>query len=435
MYSKKIYARTVYDSRGNPTIEVEITTDNGIFSAIVPSGASTGIHEAMELRDKDKTRWGGKGVLNAIRNVNEIIGPQLIKEKIDVRNQEEVDKYLIKLDNTKNKSRLGANATLGVSLAIAKAGAAANGVPLYEHVADLTNLKKKNFFIPVPYQNVLNGGSHAGGKLAFQELMIVPLDSTTFSESMRMCSEVYHCLHDNVKKKYGPSAANVGDEGGVAPDISSIQEALEIVTEAINSAGYTGRIKIAIDSASSEFYKNKKYDLDFKNPNSDPSKWLTGTQLCSLYGEIIEKYPIISIEDPFAEDDWESWSCFYKKFHEKIQIVGDDLTVTNTERMKIAIEKKTANCLLLKINQVGTLTEAFDAAKLAYENGWKVMISHRSGESEDVSIAEIAVGLGSCQIKSGAPTRSERLCKYNQLLRIEERLGNKAIYPGKKILS
>ncbi|KAF3009164.1 Enolase [Neopestalotiopsis sp. 37M] len=429
MAIKKIHARSVYDSRGNPTVEVDVVTETGLHRAIVPSGASTGQHEACELRDGDKSKWAGKGVTKAVENVNSVIAPAIIKEDIDVKDQSKVDKFLIDLDGTPNKTKLGANAILGVSLAIAKAGAAEKGVPLYAHISDLAGTKKP-YVLPVPFMNVLNGGSHAGGRLAFQEFMIVPSAAPTFTEAMRQGAEVYQTLKSLAKKKYGQSAGNVGDEGGVAPDIQTAEEALELITDAIEKAGYTGQIKIAMDVASSEFYKveEKKYDLDFKNPDSDPTKWITYEQLADQYKQLAAKYPIVSIEDPFAEDDWEAWSYFYKT--SDFQIVGDDLTVTNPIRIKRAIEQKAANALLLKVNQIGTLTESIQAAKDSYAGGWGVMVSHRSGETEDVTIADIVVGIRAGQIKTGAPARSERLAKLNQILRIEEELGDKAVYAG-----
>lgn len=391
--------------------------------------STTGQHEACELRDGDKAKWGGKGVLKAVENVNSTIGPKLIEAGLDVKDQTAVDKFLIDLDGTPNKTNLGANAILGVSLAAAKAGAAEKGVPLYAHVSDLAGTKKP-YVLPVPFMNVLNGGSHAGGRLAFQEFMIVPSDAPSFSEALRWGAEVYQQLKTLAKKKYGQSAGNVGDEGGVAPDIQTAEEALELITDAIEKAGYTGKMNIAMDVASSEFYKEdvKKYDLDFKNPDSDPTKWITYEQLATLYGELAKKYPIVSIEDPFAEDDWEAWSYFYKT--QNIQIVGDDLTVTNPIRIKKAIELKAANALLLKVNQIGTLTESIQAAKDSYADKWGVMVSHRSGETEDVTISDIVVGIRAGQIKTGAPARSERLAKLNQILRIEEELGSNAIYAG-----
>ncbi|ETI29205.1 enolase [Cladophialophora carrionii CBS 160.54] len=425
----KVHARSVYDSRGNPTVEVDVVTETGLHRAIVPSGASTGQHEACELRDGDKSHWGGKGVLKAVNNVNTVIGPKLIEKNIDVTDQSSVDKFLIELDGTDNKTNLGANAILGVSLAVAKAGAAQKGVPLYAHVSDLAGTKKP-YVLPVPFMNVLNGGSHAGGRLAFQEFMIVPDQAPTFSEGLRWGAEVYQKLKALAKKKYGQSAGNVGDEGGVAPDIQTAEEALDLISQAIEEAGYTGRMNIAMDVASSEFYKEaeKKYDLDFKNPDSDKSKWITYEQLADQYKNLASKYPIVSIEDPFAEDDWEAWSYFFKT--SDFQIVGDDLTVTNPIRIKRAIESKACNALLLKVNQIGTLTESIQAAKDSYAAGWGVMVSHRSGETEDVTIADIVVGIRAGEIKTGAPARSERLAKLNQILRIEEELGSNAIYAG-----
>jgi len=363
--------------------------------------------------------------------VNEIIGPAIIKENIDVKDQPKVDEFLIKLDGTPNKTKLGANAILGVSLAIAKAAAAEKGIPLYAHVSDLAGTKKP-YVLPVPFMNVLNGGSHAGGRLAFQEFMIVPSAAPTLTEAMRWGSETYQQLKSLAKKKYGQSAGNVGDEGGVAPDIQTAEEALELISEAIEKSGYTGKMHIAMDVASSEFYKEdaKKYDLDFKNPDSDKSKWITYEELADMYKKLAEKYPIVSIEDPFAEDDWEAWSYFFKTSN--FQIVGDDLTVTNPIRIKRAIESKACNALLLKVNQIGTLTESIEAAKMSFSSQWGVMVSHRSGETEDVSIADIAVGLRAGQIKTGAPARSERLAKLNQILRIEEELGSAAVYAGEK---
>ncbi|TID27782.1 putative enolase protein [Venturia nashicola] len=427
----KIHARSVYDSRGNPTVEVDIVTETGLHRAIVPSGASTGSHEACELRDADKTKWAGKGVLKAVSNVNDIIAPALIKEGLDVKDQTKVDEFLNKLDGTTNKTKLGANAILGVSMAVAKAAAAEKGVPLYAHISDLAGTKKP-YVLPVPFANVLNGGSHAGGSLAFQEFMIVPSEAPTFSEALRQVSETYQKLKSLAKKRYGPSAGNVGDEGGVAPNIQTAEEALDLITDAIEEAGYTGSMKIAMDVASSEFYKTdaKKYDLDFKNPDSDPSKWITYEELAAQYKQLASKYPIVSIEDPFAEDDWEAWSYFYKS--SDFQIVGDDLTVTNPVFIKKAIETKACNALLLKVNQIGTISESIQAAKDAFAAGWGLMVSHRSGETEDVTIADIAVGLRCGEIKTGAPARSERLAKLNQILRIEEELGDNAIYAGAK---
>ncbi|KAI9307990.1 enolase [Cunninghamella echinulata] len=423
----KVHARQIFDSRGNPTVEVEVTTDKGVFRAGVPSGASTGVHEALELRDGVKTDYLGKGVLKAVANVNDIINPELVKANISVVDQKAIDDFLIKLDGTKNKEKLGANAILGVSLAVAKAGAAEKGVPFYVHIADLAG-SKKPFVLPVPAFNVINGGSHAGNKLAMQEFMIMPTGAKSFTEAMKIGSEVYHTLKGVIKAKYGQDATNVGDEGGFAPNIQDNQEGLELLVTAIEKAGYTGKVKIAMDSAASEFYKDGKYDLDFKNPDSDPSTYITGQELADLYKTFADKYPIVSIEDAFDQDDWENWS--HMNANLDYQLVGDDLTVTNPERIAVAVEKKACNALLLKVNQIGTLTESIQAALDSQKAGWGVMVSHRSGETEDTSIASLVVGLRTGQIKTGAPCRSERLAKYNELLRIEEELGDAAIYAG-----
>ena len=428
MAVSKVYARSVYDSRGNPTVEVELTTEKGVFRSIVPSGASTGVHEALEMRDGDKSKWMGKGVLHAVKNVNDVIAPAFVKANIDVKDQKAVDDFLISLDGTANKSKLGANAILGVSLAASRAAAAEKNVPLYKHLADLSKSKTSPYVLPVPFLNVLNGGSHAGGALALQEFMIAPTGAKTFAEALRIGSEVYHNLKSLTKKRYGASAGNVGDEGGVAPNIQTAEEALDLIVDAIKAAGHDGKVKIGLDCASSEFFKDGKYDLDFKNPNSDKSKWLTGPQLADLYHSLMKRYPIVSIEDPFAEDDWEAWSHFFKTAG--IQIVADDLTVTNPARIATAIEKKAADALLLKVNQIGTLSESIKAAQDSFAANWGVMVSHRSGETEDTLIADLVVGLRTGQIKTGAPARSERLAKLNQLLRIEEELGDKAVYAG-----
>ncbi|KAF7721657.1 hypothetical protein EC973_004333 [Apophysomyces ossiformis] len=427
MSVSKVHARQIFDSRGNPTVEVEVTTSKGVFRAAVPSGASTGIHEALELRDGIKSEYVGKGVLKAVENVNKTIAPALIEAKIPVVDQKAIDEFLLKLDGTKNKSSLGANAILGVSLAVAKAGAGEKNVPLYVHVADLAG-SKKPFVLPVPAFNVINGGSHAGNKLAMQEFMILPTGAKSFSEAMKMGSEVYHALKSVIKSKYGQDATNVGDEGGFAPNIQDNAEGLDLLVAAIEKAGYTGKIKIGMDCAASEFYKDGKYDLDFKNEASDPAAYLTGKELADLYKSFAEKYPIVSIEDAFEQDDWDNW--VHLESTSDYQLVGDDLTVTNPERIAVAIEKKACNALLLKVNQIGTLTESIEAALKSQKAGWGVMVSHRSGETEDTTIADLVVGLRTGQIKTGAPCRSERLAKYNQLLRIEEELGANAIYAG-----
>ncbi|KAJ3123444.1 phosphopyruvate hydratase, partial [Irineochytrium annulatum] len=369
----------------------------------------------------------GKGVSKAVTNVNAHIAPALISANINVADQTAVDDFLLKLDGTKNKEKLGANAILGVSLAVARAGAAANNMPLYAHIAHLAG-NKAPFVLPVPAFNVINGGSHAGNKLAMQEFMIMPTGASSFTEAMKIGSEVYHSLKSVIKKKYGQDATNVGDEGGFAPNIQDNKEGLELLKAAIAQAGYTDKVKIAMDVAASEFYKDGKYDLDFKNPKSEASSHISGEELANLYHSFINDYPICSIEDPFDQDDWESYSKFTAST--PIQIVGDDLTVTNPVRIQTAIEKKACSGLLLKVNQIGTVTESIKAAKLAQSDGWGVMVSHRSGETEDTFIADLVVGLKTGQIKTGAPCRSERLAKYNQLLRIEEELGANAVYAG-----
>uniref|UniRef100_A0A8H8CQB9 phosphopyruvate hydratase n=1 Tax=Psilocybe cubensis TaxID=181762 RepID=A0A8H8CQB9_PSICU len=432
MFITKVHARQIFDSRGNPTIEVDLYTQKGKFRASVPSGASTGVHEAVELRDGDKNAFGGKGVLKAVNNVNNIIERELIKSGLKVTQQKEIDDLLIRLDGTPNKGRLGANAIVGVSMAVALAGAAETGVPLYQHIADLAGVKGP-LVLPCPCFNVINGGRHAGNNLAFQEFMIMPVGASSFSESLKMASETYQSLKKVIQKKYGLDATNVGDEGGFAPNVSSGEEALDLLVNAINSAGYEGKVKIGIDAAASEFFKDGKYDLDFKNPHPDSRKLLSGTELSKLYLDYLKKYPLISVEDPFDQDDWDAWTHFTKSA--STQVVADDLTVTNPKRIQTCIDKKSANALLLKINQIGTISESIEACKLAQSHGWGVMISHRSGETESTFIADLAVGLGVGEIKTGAPARSERVAKYNQLLRIEEELlnsGENPIYAGSK---
>lgn len=421
---KSVKAREILDSRGNPTVEVEVTTDDGMFRAAVPSGASTGVHEALELRDGDSKRYMGKGVLKAVENVNGKI-TELVTG-MDVANQEEIDRKMLDADGTENKSNFGANAILGVSMAVCKAGAAAKKVPLYKHIADLAGVNE--FILPVPSFNVINGGSHAGNKLAMQEFMLLPVGASSFKEAMRMGSEVYHNLKNVIKAKYGQDAINVGDEGGFAPNIQDNKEGLELLKEAIEKAGYTGKVKIGMDVAASEFFKKGSYDLNFKGDAPDMK---TGNEMIELYKEFINEYGLISIEDPFDQDDWEA----YAKLTEVVgadgpQIVGDDLLVTNPKRIKKAIEQKTCNALLLKVNQIGTVTESIEACKMSQEAGWSVMVSHRSGETEDTFIADLVVGLKTGQIKTGATCRGERTAKYNQLMRIEEELGDNCKYAG-----
>ncbi|ERE81920.1 alpha-enolase [Cricetulus griseus] len=422
----KVLAREIFDSRGNPTVEVDLYTSKGLFRAAVPSGASTGIYEALELRDNDKTRYMGKGVSKAVEHINKTIGPALVSKKLDVVDQEKIDKLMIEMDGTENKSKFGANAILGVSLAVCKAGAAEKGVPLYRHIADLAG--NPEVILPVPAFNVINGGSHAGNKLAMQEFMILPVGASTFREAMRIGAEVYHNLKNVIKEKYGKDATNVGDEGGFAPNILENKEALELLKTAIGKAGYTEQVVIGMDVAASEFFRSGKYDLDFKSPD-DPSRHITPDQLADLYKSFIQEYPVVSIEDPFDQDDWEAWKNFTASAG--IQVVGDDLTVTNPKRIAKAVSEKSCNCLLLKVNQIGSVTESLQACKLAQSNGWGVMVSHRSGETEDTFIADLVVGLCTGQIKTGAPCRSERLAKYNQILRIEEELGSKAKFAGR----
>jgi len=426
MSIKRIHARSIYDSRGNPTVEVDLYTDKGLFRAGVPSGASTGIHEALELRDNIKAEHMGKGVNQAVKNVNEILAPALIAQNFNVTEQSKIDHFMLNLDGTKNKSKFGANAILGISIAVCKAGAAEAGVPLYRHIANLAG--HKEIIMPVPAFNVINGGSHAGNKLAMQEFMLLPTGASNFREAMRMGSEIYHNLKNVIKAKYGQDACNVGDEGGFAPNIQDNMEGLELLKTAIEKAGYTGKVQIGMDVAASEFYEDGKYNLDNKSKEPNPALIVTADQLAAIYQDMIKKYPVVSIEDAFEQDDWPAWT----KFHAEtpIQLVGDDLTVTNTERIKTAIEKKACNCLLLKVNQIGSVTESIDSCNLAQSSGWGVMVSHRSGETEDSFIGDLVVGLGTGQIKTGAPCRSERLAKYNQLLRIEEELGDSAKYAG-----
>nr|GMC56395.1 enolase 1, chloroplastic [Ipomoea batatas] len=419
---KSVKARQIIDSRGNPTVEVDLVTEGGndaLYRSAVPSGASTGIYEALELRDGDKSVYGGKGVLNAVKNINEILGPKLVG--VDIRNQADVDALMLEIDGTPNKSKLGANAILGVSLSVCRAGAGAKGIPLYKHIQELSGTKE--LVMPVPAFNVINGGSHAGNNLAMQEFMILPVGAATFADALRMGSEVYHTLKGIIKAKYGQDACNVGDEGGFAPNVQDNREGLVLLMDAIEKAGYTGKIKIGMDVAASEFLtKDGKYDLDFKNQPNDGAHVLTPESLCELYKQFVKDFPIVSIEDPFDQDDWSSWASLQSAVD--IQLVGDDLLVTNPKRIAEAIQKKACNALLLKVNQIGTLTESIQAALDSKAAGWGVMVSHRSGETEDNFIADLSVGLASGQIKTGAPCRSERLAKYNQLLRIEEELGN-----------
>jgi len=419
-----IHARQIFDSRGNPTVEVDLRTKRGMFRGAVPSGASTGVYEAVELRDKDKSRYMGKGVEKAVENVNKVIAPALIGK--DCTDQTGIDKLMMELDGTENKGKLGANAILGVSIAVCRAGAAQKGLPLYKYIAELAGNEEP--LMPLPCFNVINGGSHAGNKLAMQEFMILPVGASSFAEAMRMGSEVYHNLKAVIKAKYGQDAVNVGDEGGFAPNILSNTEGLELLQSAIEKAGYTGKIKIGMDVAASEFFtEEKKYDLDFKTEGAekDATQTITAGELMDVYKKFIEDYPVVSIEDPYDQDDWEGYTAMQAALGDKIQIVGDDLLVTNPKRIQKGIDVKACNALLLKVNQIGSITESIEACKLARSQNWGVMVSHRSGETEDTFIADLVCGLRTGQIKTGAPCRSERLAKYNQLLRIEEESGAK----------
>lgn len=411
------------DSRGNPTVEVDLRTASGLFRAMVPSGASTGIYEACELRDEDKSRYFGKGVLKAVANVNTVIAPIFAARKFP--DLASLDAFMIELDGTPNKGKLGANALLGVSMAAARASAGAQGLPLYQYLAGIS---AGTLRMPVPCFNVINGGKHAGNKLAFQEYMIAPTGATSFREALRMGAEVYHTLKGQLKAKYGLDACNVGDEGGFAPPIEDPTTPLQILVAAIEKAGYTGRVKICMDCAASECWdeKEKKYNMNFKG---DTPAMRTGAELVAMYAKWCDEFPIISIEDPFEQDDFESYAALTAAVKSKgVQIVGDDLTVTNVTRIQTAIEKKACNALLLKVNQIGTVTESIKAARMSGAAGWNVMVSHRSGETEDTFIADLVVGLGVGQIKTGAPCRSERVAKMNQLLRIEEE--SHAAYAG-----
>jgi len=417
-----VHARQILDSRGNPTVEVDVITEDGFIGrAAVPSGASTGKYEAVELRDGDSTRYLGKGVLKAVENVNEIIAPELIG--ISVYEQKMIDHLLLELDGTPNKSKLGANAILGVSLAVAKAAAAALRLPLYRYVGGVHAAT-----LPVPMMNILNGGAHADNGIDFQEFMIMPVNAPSFSEALRMGTEVFHHLK-NVLKTKGLST-NVGDEGGFAPNLKSNTEAIEVVLQAIEKAGYRPGedIFIALDAASSEFYDEEAKVYRFKKSSGEE---LTAAEMVDFWKEWINKYPILSIEDGMAEDDWNGWQALTAAVGNKVQLVGDDLFVTNVERVREGIEKQVANAVLIKVNQIGTLTETIDTIELAKRHRYKNVMSHRSGETEDSTIADLAVALNTGQIKTGSASRSDRMAKYNQLLRIEEELGSAAYYPGK----
>lgn len=415
------FAREILDSRGNPTVEVEVFLEDGtIGHAAVPSGASTGAFEACELRDGDKARYGGKGVLKAVENVNSIIGPAI--QGFDATEQAAIDKLMISLDGTDNKSKLGANAILGVSMAVARAAAKSLDLPLYQYLGGF-NAKE----LPVPMMNILNGGAHADNNVDIQEFMIMPVGAESFTEALRSCAEVYHTLKTVLKGK--GLSTGVGDEGGFAPNLESNEEALEVICEAIKAAGYEpGKdFKLAIDAASSEFYKDGKYDL------AGEGKIKTAEEMVDFYEYLVGKYPIVSIEDGLAEEDRDGWKVLTDRLGKKVQLVGDDLFVTNSKRLAKGIDMGVANSILVKVNQIGTLTEAFEAMELAKRSGYTCVVSHRSGETEDAIIADIAVAVNAGQIKTGAPARSERVAKYNQLLRIEENLYETAEYKGNDI--
>lgn len=421
-FIEDITAREILDSRGNPTVEVEVILDDGAFGrAAVPSGASTGVHEALELRDGDKDRYLGKGVQNAVENVNETIAAELIGW--DATDQEGIDAFLVELDGTPNKEKLGANAILGVSLAVAKAAAESTGQPLYRYLGGVSART-----LPVPMMNILNGGAHTGWQTTdFQEFMVMPVGTDSFWEGLRWGAEIYHSLK-KVLKNRGYNT-NVGDEGGFAPALKQgNKEALEVILEAIQSAGYTAgeQVLIALDPAASELYDNGKYRLRIEG------KELSSDEMVRLWENWVNQYPIISLEDGLAEDDWDGWIALNQAIGDRVQLVGDDLLVTNVERLRQGIERKVGNSILIKLNQIGSLSETISAIEMARRAGWTAVVSHRSGETEDTTIADLAVALNTGQIKTGAPARSDRVAKYNQLLRIEEELGEIGVYPGIK---
>ena len=418
----KIISREILDSRGNPTIEVDVYLKNGAFGrAAVPSGASTGEHEAIELRDNDKSRYLGKGVKKAVENVNKIISDKIIG--LDALNQKNIDNTMIELDGTPNKSSLGANSILGVSIAVAKAASNAKKIPLYEYLS-----KDNVYTMPIPMMNIINGGSHADNNVDFQEFMVFPVGGDSFSKALQMGTEIFHQLKKVLKGKN--LNTSVGDEGGFAPNLKSNDEAIEIILTAVDKAGYkAGKdIFIALDVAASEIFVNNKYIIKSEN------KSLSSDQMISYYKDLINKYPIVSIEDGLAEDDWDGWSLMNSELGNKIQIVGDDLTVTNINRLNKAIDLKSMNAILIKLNQIGSVTETIEAIDLAKKTNYGAIISHRSGETEDTTIADLAVACGVGQIKTGSASRTDRICKYNQLLRIEENLLNKSHFPGLEVL-
>ncbi len=419
-FIEHIQARQILDSRGNPTVEVDVTLSSGVVGrAAVPSGASTGMYEAVELRDEDKSRYCGKGVLQAVENVNETIAKELVDH--DASNQYEIDRAMIDLDGTENKSKLGANAILGVSLACAKAAAGTYEMPLYRYIGGVNAIT-----LPVPLMNILNGGAHADNNVDIQEFMIAPVSACTFADALRMGAETFHSLKSVLKGK--GLATSVGDEGGFAPNLSSNEEALEVILTAIEKAGYTTNdIKLALDVASSEFYKDGNYVLEGEG------KTLSRDQMVQFLKDLSDKYPIVSIEDGMSEDDWDGWKILTKEIGNRVQLVGDDLFVTNTKKLAEGIMQNVANSILVKVNQIGTLSETLAAINLAHQAGYTAVISHRSGETEDTTIADLAVATNAGQIKTGSASRSDRIAKYNQLIRIEQELGSAAKYPGMKV--
>jgi enolase len=420
-----VHARQILDSRGNPTVEVDVITENGLVGrAAVPSGASTGKHEAVELRDGDKSVYQGKGVLKAVKNVNDIIAEQLIG--IDVTGQTYIDRLLIKADGTENKARLGANATLAVSMAVAKAAAQESNLPLYRYLGGVNAV-----VLPMPLMNILNGGVHADNKIDFQEFMIVPVGAPSFSEGLRWGVEVFHNLKSVLKKK--GYSTNVGDEGGFAPDIQSNEEAIETVLQAIEAAGYKAgeQIAIAMDAASTEMFDEGSQSYKFYKSSG---KSISSDEMVAYWSNWVKKYPIVSIEDGMAEDDWSGWKKLTEEIGKKCQLVGDDLFVTNVKRLREGINKGIANSILIKVNQIGTITETINAVQLAQASGYTTIMSHRSGETEDTTIADLAVALNCGQIKTGSASRTDRMAKYNQLIRIEEALGENAVYPEGKAI-
>jgi len=419
---KNVHGREILDSRGNPTVEVEVLLEDGSFGrAAVPSGASTGEHEAVELRDGDKSRYQGKGVTKAVDNVNKEIAK--IVKGMKASEQEKLDKALIDLDGTENKGRLGANAILGVSLAACKAAANSKKLPLYKYIGG-----EDAKILPIPMMNIMNGGEHADNNVDLQEFMIMPIGAPSFKEALRMGSEIFHNLKSILKSRKHSTA--VGDEGGFAPNLKSNEEAVEVIIEAIARAGYKAgeEVSIALDPASSSFFKNGKYILGYKSPDSANAKKLSSEEMINFYSEWLKKYPIVSIEDGLAEDDWNGWEKLTQDLGKKIQLVGDDLFVTNTKRLRMGIEKKVANSILIKLNQIGTLTETKEAIEMAKKSGYTAVVSHRSGETEDTTISHLVVAMNTGQIKTGSLSRTDRICKYNELLRIEEELGKSAVY-------